>query len=302
MATKVAVLLSTYNGERFLREQMESIILQQDVDVSIFVRDDGSTDHTVDILESYEDKVPLNISIGSNIGYKQSFLQLLARVPQTFEYYCFADEDDVWAADKIISGITMLQENAGSSVYVSALEYVDESLRRLRIRDYPDQTISVESLFTRMRFAGCTSVFPSETLAICQSVIGDDPSSIAVSHDLFLLSVGVALCGPIVVDHIPHIKYRRSSGTITSGGHSVRRRMHYEYQRLRTQDKLNVFARILLQHHPKVESVSYLHTCMDYQRRINAKIRLMGITASKKYNTNLLLRWAAILKILLNTF
>ena len=78
----VCVLLSTYNGEKFLREQLESVFSQEDVTVKLSVRDDGSSDSTLDILKEYEKEGKLTLTIGENIGWAKSFSWLIKNAPK----------------------------------------------------------------------------------------------------------------------------------------------------------------------------------------------------------------------------
>ncbi len=93
----VAVLLSTYNGEKYLRELLDSVFNQKDVNLTLFVRDDGSSDKTVQILEKYKKKgFPIDISCGrGNLGFGKSFATLIQNAPSTFDYYACCDQDDI---------------------------------------------------------------------------------------------------------------------------------------------------------------------------------------------------------------
>lgn len=91
MKKKVIVLMSTYNGERHLVEQIESILNQEGVDVRLMIRDDGSNDKTVEIARKYTD----DVVVGDNIGFRYSFLELIKNAPEA-EYYALADQDDIW--------------------------------------------------------------------------------------------------------------------------------------------------------------------------------------------------------------
>ena len=104
MKEKVLVLMSTYNGEQYLQQQIDSIITQKNVDVELLVRDDGSTDKTIDILKDYQQKGLLSYYAGENLKPQLSFLHLLRHAPEC-KYYAFADQDDVWLEDKLSSGI-----------------------------------------------------------------------------------------------------------------------------------------------------------------------------------------------------
>lgn len=100
--TSIAILLSTYNGELFLREQLESIIAQSYRDWDLFIKDDGSTDGTINIILEYSQKYS-NIHYLDNLPQKmgacRSFLRLLDEVEA--EYYMFCDQDDIWLEKKI---------------------------------------------------------------------------------------------------------------------------------------------------------------------------------------------------------
>ncbi len=108
----VAILLSTYNGELFLKEQIDSFFAQSYKDWQLYVRDDGSTDKTVEIIREYEKKNPSKVhivdDITSNLGAGESFMHLVKEVDA--DYYMFSDQDDVWLSNKIELTITKLQE------------------------------------------------------------------------------------------------------------------------------------------------------------------------------------------------
>ena len=114
---KVAVLLSTYNGEKYIRCQLESILNQRlDREFSIFVRDDGSNDNTVQILESYNDH-RIVITRGNNLGANRSFLELIKKdksLPSEYEFFSFADQDDQWHLDKLQIAVDMLEKEDSS--------------------------------------------------------------------------------------------------------------------------------------------------------------------------------------------
>ena len=97
----IAVLLATYNGERFLREQIESLYAQTIKDWTIYVHDDGSTDGTKAILDEYVEKKDnfVVLDYPSQKGASNNFFSLLKRVNAS--YFFFADQDDVWMSNKM---------------------------------------------------------------------------------------------------------------------------------------------------------------------------------------------------------
>ena len=93
--------MSTYNGE----------ILNQDYpEISLLIRDDGSTDGTVDILKEYAQKYrDIDYYVGENLGVQNSFFDLMKRADKRAYYYAFADQDDVWLPGKIKRAIELLE-------------------------------------------------------------------------------------------------------------------------------------------------------------------------------------------------
>ena len=131
---KVQVLLSTYNGEKYLKEQIESILKQKEVDKKLIVRDDGSSDSTIKILEEISNKNKKIIFYkGKNIGPARSFMELLKKSEEA-DYYSFADQDDIWEENKIISAINKLNNINEPELYLSALGIVNESLENIETK------------------------------------------------------------------------------------------------------------------------------------------------------------------------
>lgn len=95
----VAVLMSTYNGEAYLKEQIDSVLSQSYADFTLYIRDDGSQDGTVALIQKYQDPRIVLLS-GENLGPAQSFFALL-RQARDADYLFFSDQDDVWYPDKM---------------------------------------------------------------------------------------------------------------------------------------------------------------------------------------------------------
>lgn len=155
----IAVLMSTYNGEDYLGQQIESIQKQSYEDWRLFIRDDGSSDDTVKIIEEYQKKDRriqlINQGHIKNIGVVRSFFELLENVDANF--YMFSDQDDYWLPDKIkVTLEEMLKYNFDlpNCVYTN-LKIVDKNLNgeeRLLKRNWQSFT---NVLFTNNVY-GCT--------------------------------------------------------------------------------------------------------------------------------------------------
>ena len=97
---KIQVLMSTYNGEKYLKEQIESILNQEKVEVNILIRDDGSCDKTLKIIKELSKNPKISYYEGKNIGPAKSFMDLVNKSGDKFNYYAFADQDDIWMPNK----------------------------------------------------------------------------------------------------------------------------------------------------------------------------------------------------------
>ena len=112
---KITVVMSAYNGSKYIEAQLDSIFQQVGVKVQCYVRDDGSTDDTLQVLKKYASTSgELIICEGENVGWERSFLLALKDAPQA-DYYAFADQDDIWFEDKLISGIKMLEKEGSKN-------------------------------------------------------------------------------------------------------------------------------------------------------------------------------------------
>ncbi len=130
----VQVLLSSYNGEKYIERQIESILAQEEVDVHLLIRDDGSKDSTRKIIAEYAERYPDKVEVvtGENLGYKKSFLKLL-KMAGDYDYYAFADQDDYWLPDKEISSIREMEKDGDDIPKLAQvnLEGTDENLKPL---------------------------------------------------------------------------------------------------------------------------------------------------------------------------
>ena len=123
---KITVLMSTYNGERFLEEQLRSI-RQQSVgkeNIELLIRDDDSSDRTCELAEA-AGMPGMCLIRGENVGPADSFWALIESCRTESDYYAFADQDDIWFPDKLERGAEALAEVQGPALYYSNVEIAD---------------------------------------------------------------------------------------------------------------------------------------------------------------------------------
>lgn len=204
---KVAVLMSTYNGEKFIREQIDSILNQKGrFDLDLYVRDDGSSDNTTIILREYEKKNKLKWYTGKNLRPARSFMNLLENCGQ-YEYYAFADQDDFWYEDKIQRAISQLIGENGPALYCSNAELVGKKLENLGRSVYktPPKT-DFETVICAGGLLGCTMIFNNE---LAEMIKMHKKNRIMVLHDFYVAAVCVSIGGKIIYDPKSTMKYRQ---------------------------------------------------------------------------------------------
>jgi len=237
---KVDVLMSTYNGAKYLKEQIDSIMNQENVDISITIRDDGSKDNTIPIIEEMQAKYTDKIRLikGENRGYKVSFALLLGLARDDVDYYAFSDQDDVWKKEKTNMGVEKLQQ--GYELYVCSVENVDENLKHISLNDFTNGGRSLKSDFIRHRFSGCTMMFTDKVRKTAYDVaINKMKYENMPSHD-FIVSTVSYLLGNVYVDENSYILHRRIGDSLTSRGKGLLNRIRTEYKVV-FQDKNECF-------------------------------------------------------------
>lgn len=133
MDKQVNVLISTYNGEKYIREQVDSILNQSYSNIKIFIRDDGSTDQTVSVLrQKYGHNPSVVLFAEENIGYRKSFVKLL-EIVQEGAYWAFCDQDDVWLEDKVKWAVEWMEGQPIDipCLFHNSFQLVDEDLQHV---------------------------------------------------------------------------------------------------------------------------------------------------------------------------
>lgn len=203
---KVLVLLATYNGEKYLKEQLDSILNQEQVEVKILVRDDGSTDGTCSILEKYKGE-KLDFYIGDNVGPAKAFLSLINDSYKEYSFYAYADQDDVWNSEKLIKCINKIKGNKSNkpALCMSTYDVVDENLNYVYTRNMEfEREINLFETIMYRSPSGCTMVFDKKLRDI---MLDKQPKSIRM-HDFWtLLTAQVHKADILTIDE-SLMKYR----------------------------------------------------------------------------------------------
>lgn len=214
---KVLVLIATYNGERFLQEQLDSLYSQQDVEVDVLVRDDGSKDSTQDILEKNSKNHNLTWYQGEHKNVQKGFFELMKKGGElNYNFYAFCDQDDVWDKNKLKIALNSISDFKIPALYYAGQRLVDEKLNFIENHEL-NKKRNLKTRFVLSDFAGCTGVFNRELL---EEVIKFEPGYMLM-HDTWILRVCLALGGQVIVDPEPRMSYRQHSRNTLGLGHSL---------------------------------------------------------------------------------
>ena len=209
----VLILLSTYNGEKYLREQLDSL-LNQTVSVEILVRDDGSTDSTCEILDEYKIKGKLDWYTGDNVKSAKSFWDLVKKAPQA-DFYAFCDQDDYWFENKIeraLSKISQIENQNQPILYCSNVTVADSTLRPIKDMSSSGNTFTdfPHSLIYSLA-PGCTFVFNARAME--EFIKYDMNTNFEIIHDWLAHKI-VAMMGLVIYDSQPSMLYRQHGNNV----------------------------------------------------------------------------------------
>ena len=212
---KVQVLMSTYNGEKYIKTQLDSILAQDYEEIDLLIRDDGSTDSTREILSAYAKKYySITWYSGKNIGVQRSFFDLILKANLERDYYAFADQDDKWLPGKISRAVSILKDYSKSIpvLYCSDKVIVDEELQPIKVTvSRVMKKTSFGNALVQDMCTGCTAVMNKKLLDIMRVRIPE----FTIMHDWWFYLTATCF-GEVYYDNESYILYRQH-GSNTSG-------------------------------------------------------------------------------------
>ena len=236
---RIQVVMSTYNGELYIEEQINSIFNQKGCEIDLLIRDDGSTDNTINIIKRLSQKYKIKLLIGENLRPAKSFLTALKLSDKDRDYYAFSDQDDYWQDDKIISAIHLIEkENKNLSIlYTGNLCAVDKNLNILNEKILSeDININYRSIIaSSSQLFGCTMVFNKKLRDyVCRCEFNNP-----IMHDLWV-GLLASLNGKIVYDPKPHILYRQHGNNQVGSQLTFKDKMKNRINFLKGHDRGNI--------------------------------------------------------------
>lgn len=274
----VTVLLSSYNGEKYIARQIDSVLAQKKVTVSLLIRDDGSSDNTLAILEEYKKKDSrVDYYQGVNFGPGKSFFDLLKSSGES-DYYAFCDQDDIWDEDKLWHAVQRLKKYRKNipCLYHSNLRVVNEELDFVRLaHKKPFKSCSKYAAFTQNIMTGCTAVFNQQAKALITAHIPEAD----ILHDGWIY-LSCSIFGQVVYDFSPHISYRQHGENVVGMHRPTVSSYLYRCRRLLDAKKHPRYDRALLflkEYHTLLnhEDKAKIREILDYRKSFLHRMRLL---------------------------
>ena len=229
----VDIICAVYNGARFLPDLLQSLEQQSHTAWRLWVRDDGSTDASVELVRSKAASEPrihmMSADGASRLGPTQSFARLLERVPADAGYVMFADQDDVWLPQKIERTLGAMQEAERAAPGLPVLVHTDlivtdESLRAVHSSFWAFAALKPEAVtLRRLAVQNCTTGAATMINRELRERAGKLPAAAAM-HDWWCAMVAAAF-GRVIAVHEPTILYRQH-GANAVGARDARFPLH----------------------------------------------------------------------------
>lgn len=231
---KVTILMSTYNGEKYLEEQIDSLLNQTYKSISILIRDDGSKDNTVHIIkEKQKNNDNITLIEGKNVGFIKSFLELI-NLAEKSDYYAYCDQDDVWMEEKIQRAVEFLNKanNEKPVLYFSNSDYYDSNMKYLATAE-KNKIYNFRNSLVECVTQGMTMVINDTTRGLIKK---DNPQN-SLYHDWWTYMICSGF-GEVIYDDKSLVKYRRHNKSVTVEGRSQKELFIWRVKKFLVGDSL----------------------------------------------------------------
>lgn len=220
--SQFAVLLSTYNGDAFLQEQVDSLRRQTEPRVDIWLSDDGSTDATLAMAARNAtdwDKGAFRILDGPGRGFAENFRSLICNPDISADYVAFCDQDDVWDADKLEAARRRLENIPSSTpaLYCGRTRLVGEDGQATGMSPLMGRPPGFRNALVQSIAGGNTMVMNRAAFELMRRVSQETPF---VSHDWWSYLMVSGTGGVVVYDPEPRISYRQHDANLVGANKS----------------------------------------------------------------------------------
>ena len=220
----IHILMATFQGGTYLKEQLESIESQSYINWRLIISDDGSTDDTLPIISEFAKKVdqPVIILGGPGKGSTRNFFHLINSIEflTKNELIAFSDQDDVWLPKKLESAVNyfkLIGKSAIPHLYCGRTRIVNASLNPIKQSDMPERNLEFGNALLQNVASGNTMVFNSVLLEILKKIPVDYP----IWHDWTAYQIATGCGGLVYYDCNPQVLYRQHNTNVIGASESI---------------------------------------------------------------------------------
>ena len=268
MEKKVTVLMSTYNGEKYIKEQLDSILNQTYSNIDIMIRDDGSVDSTIEIIKEYqENHSNIKLQAEENVGFIKSFFKLLDMAES--DYYAYCDQDDIWMSNKIELAVQELNkaDDSKPNMVFGNSDYYDENMSFLSNGE-KHKTYSFKNSLYECVAQGMTMTINNKAK---EMILNNIPQK-CLFHDWWTYMICAGM-GNILYNDETVVKYRRFQKNATAEGQNAFQVLLWRIKHLITNSGMKDI---------KIQQQEYKK--MFYDRLPEENQRILDIFVQEKYN------------------
>ncbi len=234
----IAILLCTLDGARFLPDQLDSINRQWHSNLKLWVSDDGSTDETVELVRGYHfgsDASPAIVLDGPQQGHTANFLSLACNPEIEADYFAFADQDDIWEAEKLSRAINALESvpSERPALYCARTRAVTEDGRPAGLSPWFKRSPGFANALLQNIGGGNTMVMNQAA----RNLLLTAGNLEVVSHDWWTYLLVSAAGGEVIYDPRPSLQYRQHTHNIVGSNRGLRARIRRTTRALQNRSR-----------------------------------------------------------------
>ncbi len=223
---RIAILLCTFNGERHLQAQLDSIAAQSHTDWALWISDDGSTDGTLGLIQAFRERHPgLQVQVvhGPRQGFAANYMSLVQHDAIQADYFAFSDQDDIWLPQRLRASVESLHAcGAEPALYCARTQYIDANAQVTGESRPPPAACTFAHALAQNVCSGNTMLFNPAARALMRQV----PPDTVVAHDWLAYLLVTAAGGTVVFDAATHVQYRQHRGNAMGENRSLAARWH----------------------------------------------------------------------------
>lgn len=233
---KVAIILATYNGAKYLEDQLISLLDQTHKNWDLYIRDDGSTDRTLEIIDYFKNNNPekkVVVNTGKRLGFVKNFMSLLASEEIVADYYALCDQDDVWLPEKLERALAVLSARGEKryDLYCSRVIYTDGNLETLGVSEVFSGPKNFKNAIVQNVAGGNTFVLTATARKLVSRTLEAD----VPFHDWWIYLLITGSGGEVFYDEASYIYYRQHQAAIVSGSLGLKKRFERVIKMLQGQ-------------------------------------------------------------------